>query len=71
MNHTFTFEEQQFMSLYNPGTRAGLIAALTEMRGYLESDEEELLKLTDSAVSKLQRMTDAEYTSLDLFPDFV
>ncbi len=30
-----TFEEQQLMSLYNTGTRAGLIAALEEMRGYL------------------------------------
>ena len=30
-----TFEERQLMSLYNTGTRAGLIAALEEMRGYL------------------------------------
>ena len=34
-----TFDEQQLMSLYNPGTREGLIAALTEMRGYLAADE--------------------------------
>ena len=30
-----TFEERQLMSLYNTGTRTGLIAALEEMRGYL------------------------------------
>lgn len=29
-----TFEERQLMSLYNTGTRTGLIAALEEMRGY-------------------------------------
>ena len=47
-----------------------MIAALTEMRGYLEPDEDELRTLTDSALSKLGRMTDAEFAALDLFPDF-
>lgn len=64
-----TYEEQQLMSLYNTGTRQGLIDALTEMRGYLAADETELRELTDSAISKLNRMTDAEYDALDLFPD--
>lgn len=65
-----TFDEQQLMSLYNPGTREGLIAALTEMRGYLAADEAELRELTDSAIAKLDGMTDAEFDTLDLFPDF-
>lgn len=65
-----TYEEQQLMSLYNTGTRQGLIDALTEMRGYLAADETELRELTDSAISKLNRMTDAEYDALDLIPDF-
>lgn len=64
-----TYEEQQLMSLYNTGTRQGLIDALTEMRGYLAADETELRELTDSAISKLNRMTNAEYDELDLFPD--
>lgn len=68
MNH-ITYEEQQLMSLYNTGTRQGLIDALTEMRGYLAADETGLRELTDSAISKLNRMTDAEYDALDLFPD--
>ena len=55
-----TFEEQQLMSLYNTGTRTGLIAA----------DETELRELTDSAAAKLRRMSDAEYDELDMFPDF-
>lgn len=65
-----TFDEQQLMSLYNPGTREGLIAALTEMHGYLAADEAELRELTDSAIAKLNGMSDAEYENLDLFPDF-
>lgn len=32
MNENFTYEEQQFMSIYNPGSRLGLIQALIEMR---------------------------------------
>ena len=40
------------------------------MRGYLEPDETELRELTDSAIAKLRRMSDAEYDALDLFPDF-
>ena len=65
-----TFEEHQLMSLYNTGTRAGLISALEEMRGYLAADENELRELTDNAAAKLRRMSDAEYDELDLFPDF-
>lgn len=65
-----TFEEQQLMSLYNTGTRTGLIAALAEMRDYLAADETELRELTDSAAAKLRRMSDEEYDALDLFPDF-
>lgn len=67
---TITYEEQQLMSIYNTGTREGLIDALTEMRGYLAADETELRDLTDSSISKLRQMSDADYEALDLFPDF-
>lgn len=66
-----TFEEMSLMCIYNSaGTREGLIDALTEMRGYLEPDETELLSLTDSSIEKLAAMSDDEYATLDLFPDF-
>ena len=57
----FTYEEQELMSIYDPGAREGLIANLEEMRGYLEPDEEELRELTDSALGKLRDTSDAEY----------
>ena len=66
----FTFEEQQLMSIYNPGTRLGLIKALSEMRTYLDKNEQELKDLTDSTISKLNTITDAEFGALDLAPDF-
>lgn len=66
----FTFEEQQLMCIYNPGTRLGLIHALAEMRTYLDKDEQELKDLTDSAISKLNTITDSEFDALDLAPDF-
>lgn len=70
MKENFTFEEQQLMSIYNPGTRLGLIYALVEMRTYLDKNEQELKDLTDSAISKLNTITDAEFGALDLAPDF-
>lgn len=66
----FTFEEQEFMAIYNPGTRLGLIQALQEMRTYLDADERELRSLTDSAIYKLGRITDDDFEKLDLIPEF-
>ncbi|MCY1714895.1 transposon-transfer assisting family protein [Caproiciproducens galactitolivorans] len=66
----FTNDEINLMCIYNTGTREGLIAELTQMRGYLGSEETELLTLTDSALGKLRNMSDTEYAKLDLLPDF-
>ena len=66
----FTFEEQQLMSIYNPDSRLGLIHTLVEMCTDLDKDEKELKDLTDSAIAKLNTITDAEFTELDLIPDF-
>ena len=69
--NTITYEEQQLMALYNStGTRTGLIAALREMREYLDSEDANLRMLTDSAIEKLEAMSDEEYAALDLTPDF-
>ena len=66
----FIFEEINLMCIYNTGSRTGLTEALNEMRGHLEPDETELRELTDSALGKLQAMSDAEFAELELFPDF-
>lgn len=70
MIQPMTHYEQQLMAIYNPGTRLGLIHALNDMRTYLDTDQQELMDATDSTIAKLNAMTDAEYESLDLVPDF-
>ena len=67
---TFTVEETTLLCIYNTGSRAGLMEALTEMRGELSPEETELRELTDSALMKLQAMSDAEFAELELYPDF-
>ena len=66
----FTNDELNLMCIYDTGSRAGLIEALTDMRGQLEDDETELMQMTDSALRKLNAMSDADYEALELFPDF-
>ncbi len=68
----FTFEEMNLLCIYNTntGSRTELIEALTEMRGELSPEEAELRELTDSALGKLQAMSDTEFSELALYPDF-
>ena len=65
-----TFEETTLLCISNTGSRTWLIEALTEMCGYLTPEETELRELTDSALSKLRAMSDAEFAELELYPDF-
>ena len=67
---SFTHDEINLMTIYNTGSRVGLVEELTAMRGYLEADETELRELTDSVVAKLGKLSDAEFDMLDLIPDF-
>ena len=66
----FTFDEINLMGIYNTGTRAGLMQALTDMRKHLEPDETELRELTDSTLRKLGGVTDKQFAKLELVPDF-
>ena len=40
------------------------------IRDRLSPEETELRELTDSALGKLQAMSDAEFAELELYPDF-
>jgi len=66
----FTKDELSLIGIYNAGSRKETSAALIEMRQYLEDDEDELRELTDSAVKKLDKITDEQYELFDLIPDF-
>lgn len=65
-----TYDEQQLIAIHNAGTRTDTISALKEMREYISAEETELKAITDSAISRLEEMTDEEYKQLDLIPDF-
>ena len=67
MRDGITFDEQEFMALYNAsGTRLGLIEALEEMHGYLGPEDAELKAFTESCMTKLKTMSDAEYLGMQL-----
>ena len=70
MMNNFTQDEINLMCIYNSGTKDGLMDTLTAMREYLEPEETELRGLTDSALDKLERISDEEYAALELYPDF-
>ena len=40
------------------------------MRGYIGADQPELLNMTDSALQKLEKISDVEFAELELYPDF-
>ncbi len=67
----FTYEEINLMCIYDTSSRKKLIAELTKMRKYLEPDEAGISELTDSAIRKLEKISDDEFAKLELVPDFV
>ena len=66
----FTIRELNLICIYYTGTLAGLIATITEMASQLTEEEQELKTLSDSVLSKLNRMTDEEYAVLIRNIDF-
>ena len=66
----FTNDEMNLMCIYNTGTRDGLMRELREMRGCIGADQPELLAMTESALQKLESISDAEFAELELYPDF-
>ena len=66
----FTIRELNLICIYDTGTLAGLIATINEMASQLTEEEQELKTLSDSVLSKLNRMTDEEYAVLIRNIDF-
>ena len=65
----FTRDERMLMMLYNPGTRAGLVAELEAMRLQLTPPERKLNRLSRSVIEKLNTITDEDFDRLELYPD--
>lgn len=63
---SFTFDEINLMCIYDTTDRNKLIALLSEAMPYIE--DEELKEMTESVISKLNALTDDEYSDLELTP---
>ena len=68
--NNFTNDERNLMCIYNTGSREGLMRELREMRGCIGADQLELLTMTDSTLQKLEKISNAEFAELELYPDF-
>ena len=66
----FTKDELSLISIYNTGDRGGTMEEIEDIRKYLEDDEVELADMTASVLRKLDSISDEEFESLDLYPDF-
>ena len=60
----FSEEEITLMCLYNTGSRQGLIRELNDMVPYLGVDETELRRMAQSALQKLDEMTDTQFDAM-------
>ena len=65
-----TNDEMNLMCIFVTGNRQGLLKALSDMRKELAAAEMELRELTDSAIAKLEAMSDEDYDRVELFADF-
>ena len=65
----FTQKERMLMMIYNPGSREKLVVELETMKGQLRLGERRLLRLTDTVIGKLRKITDEEFDRIDLYPD--
>ena len=68
--NTLTHDEMNLLCIYQKNTRIGTMDSITVMQQYLEKDETELAEMSDSLLSKLEKMTDEEFDELEKFPDF-
>ena len=63
----FSKDEQMMVLIYYQENRLKTISALKSMRLGTGSDEVELRGYTDSAIEKLEKMTDREFEEMDFF----
>lgn len=68
----FTRDEFNLLCIYDVSKREGLILSLTNVRKELGKDDDGLRDIIDSAIAKLDAMTDEEFDAMhaDLVPDW-
>jgi hypothetical protein len=68
MIELFTVEEINLMGAFGAAGRAELIAEImTAEKGI---DDPELAEITENALAKLRKMSDADFDALELYPEY-
>ena len=65
----FNREEINLLSLYNTGSKDETLMELREMQSYLLEDETDLKHLSDTVISKIQKLSNRKYMELLLTYD--
>jgi len=68
MFERFTVEETNLMCIFDTSSRYTLIAELTA--AVPEFDEPELSEIAENVLAKLEKMSDAEFSALELYPEY-
>ena len=68
--NSLTQDETNILCIYMQGTRVATMDAIVIMQHYLEEDETELREMSDGLLTKLEQMTDQDFSELDAYPDF-
>jgi len=66
----FSIEELNLMCIYDIGSRIGLISELQKLGPELAEEDAELIDLVQNVLQKLIAMSDQEYRTLILVPDY-
>ena len=69
-NMNLTFDETNVLCIYAGDTKEETVAALREMREALTDEDADLREITDSVLTKLESMTEEDFSKLELYPDF-
>ena len=69
-NMNLTFDETNVLCIYAGETKEETVTALREMREALTDEDADLREITDSVLTKLENMTDEDFSKLELYPDF-
>ena len=69
-NMNLTFDETNVLCIYAGETKEDTVTALKEMREALSDEDAELREITDSVLTKLEGMTEEDFSKLELYPDF-
>ena len=68
MPEQFTVEEVNLMCIFDTSDRRGLII---ELIGATEDFEDDMLEIASPLITKLSKMSDADFAALALYPEYM